>query len=53
LVSEILYSTGSIFKADSSQQNSFDQNAFRAAAFADEGKEGSNNYNSLFPYAFH
>ncbi len=50
LVSDILYSTGSIFKADSSQQNSLENNAFRAAAFAEEG---SLAFNGLYPYAFH
>ena len=50
LVSDILFTTGSIYKADSSQQNSLEQNLFRAAAF---GEEGTSSYNILFPLAQH
>lgn len=50
LVSDILFTTGSIYKADSSQQNSLEQSLFRAAAF---GEEGTSSYNILFPLAQH
>ena len=50
LVSDILFTTGSIYKADSSQQNSLEQSLFRAAAF---GEEGTSSYNIIFPLAQH